>query len=213
MKIVVFGGTGMIGQRIVKEALDRGHTVTAVARDPSKLTLSNPHLETAKGDATDADSVAQIARGNDVIVSAVGPDHQLGNYSMLVDAAHALLDGVKRAGVKRLIVVGGAGTLEAAPGVRRMDMPDFPAAWKPSAQAGADSLDVYRRERELDWTFQSPADMIAPGTRTGKYRTDTERLVRAPDGQSHISAEDYAVALLDEAERPHHLKERFTVGY
>ncbi len=213
MKIVVFGAGGRIGQRIVKEALSRGHQVKAVVRDPAKFNLRESNLEVAQGDATDPASVAQVVRGSDAVVTATGPNWEKEGAEVLPASANALREGMKRAGVKRLIVVGGAGSLEDAPGVLRMDMPDFPEAWQPLARAGRDSLNIYRGEQELDWTYFSPANLIEPGTRTGHYRTGTEQLVRDANDQSLISMEDYAVALLDELENPKFIQRRFTVGY
>lgn len=213
MRIALFGATGRIGQRAVKEALSRGHSVTAIVHEQSKLNLSDPNLKVIQGDVTDVASVARAVPGSEAVISAVGPKWDGSNNRMLVDAAHALLDGQKRAGVKRLLVVGGAGSLEDAPGVERMDMPDFPAAWRPVAKAHGEALEIYRQEKDLDWSYLSPANMIEPGTRTGKYRTGTEQLVRDADGKSFISMEDYAVALIDEIEHPKFIRRRFTVGY
>jgi putative NADH-flavin reductase len=216
MNIALYGATGAIGQRVLHEALQRGHRVTAVARNVSKLTEQNPQLTTVAGNVRDAQNIAALVGGHDAVISAVGPP--MGGAgeedTLFVEAAHALIAGLKQAGVKRLLVVGGAGSLEVAPGVRIVDTPDFPAAWKSSALGQADALEVYRTEgRDLDWTYFSPAAMITPGERTGKYRLGGEQLVVDEAGQSRISMEDYAVALLDEVENPQHVRRRFTVAY
>lgn len=213
MHIVLFGASGTIGQRIAREAIMRGHRITAVVRHPEALAPLPVGMDAAQGDVTDAASVARVARGADVVVSAVAPrDDQ--SMSMLSSAAHALIDGTRAAGVKRLVVVGGAGSLQTPEGGRVMDRASFPASWKPIAQAHADALDVYRHEANgLEWTYLSPADVIQPGQRTGQYRVGGETLVVDTGGHSRISAEDYAVALVDELEHPAHVAKRITVAY
>jgi len=214
MKIVVFGVTGNIGRRVAAEAIQRGHTVAGVVRDPAK---SHPvdGVQLIAGDATDADSVAQAVRGADAVISAVSPrPGSTGSAPKLADAARGLIAGLKEAGVKRLIVVGGAGSLEVAPGLALMDAPGFPEAYQGEAIEGRDSLNVYRGEGEgLDWTFVSPAAEIGPGERTGTYRTTIDQFITDEHGHSRISYEDYAVALLDELENPQHVGRRFGVAY
>lgn len=209
MKIAIFGANGTIGQRIVSEAVQRGHEVTAVVRED--LQANKDKVKSVKGDVIDAQSVAKAVAGCDVVISAVAPSQDL---TMLTTAAHSLLEGLSQAGVKRLIVVGGAGSLEVAPGLKLIDAPSFPAAWKGIAQAHTDALEVYRNAKtDVDWTSVSPPALIQPGERTGKYRLGGDQLVSDEQGNSHISAEDYAIALIDEAETPKHSRERFTVGY
>lgn len=210
MNIVVYGA-GMIGLRTIQEALNRGHRVTAIVRNPSRLTLTHPNLTIKEGDMLDADDVARAVAGHDAVVNATRQPTGKPGQSFS-DAARALIDGLTRAGVRRLIVVGGAGGLEVAPGLQLVDSPDFPPAWRPGALALRDALDVYRAS-SLDWTYFSPAGMIAPGQRTGHYRTGKDQLVTDEKGESRISAEDYAVALLDELERPRFVRQRFTVAY
>lgn len=214
MKIVVFGVTGNIGRRVAAEAIQRGHEVIGVARDPSKADPV-PGVRITAGDATDAASVAQAVRGADVVVSAVSPrPGTTGSAPKLADAARGLIAGLKEAGVKRLIVVGGAGSLEVAPGVALMDAPGFPEAYLGEAIEGRDSLNVYRTEAQgLDWTFVSPAAEIGPGERTGEYRTTIDQFITDEHGHSRISYDDYAVALLDEIENPQHVGRRFGVAY
>lgn len=215
MKIVVFGVTGHIGQRIAREALERGHEVVGVVRDPARSQSPDPRVRLVQGDATDAASVAAAVRGADAVVSSVSPrPGTTGTAPSLSDAARGLIAGLRQAGVKRLVVVGGAGSLEVAPGVALMDTPGFPAEYLAEATEGRDSLAVYRAEAEgLDWTFLSPAIVIQPGERTGKYRTTGDQVLVDEQGNSTISYEDYAVALLDELEKPQHVGRRFGVTY
>jgi putative NADH-flavin reductase len=216
MKITLFGATGNIGQRIAAEALRRGHEVVGVVRDPARVQSPDPRITLVQGDATDAASVARVAKGADAIVSAISPRPNSRGLPApsLTAAAKALLAGARKANVKRLVVVGGAGSLEVAPGKRLMDAPGFPDAYKAEANEGAESLDVYRSEgKAMDWTFLSPAAEIHPGTRTGKYRTTGDQFLADDEGKSTISYEDYAVALMDEIERPKHPGKRFGVAY
>lgn len=211
MKLALLGATGTIGQRILQEALTRGHQVTAIVRDPSRVAQQHDNLTVVTGDIFNADSVAQAVANHDVVISAFGPKH--GEEEQLVAATRSLLQGVKQAGVRRLLAVGGAGSLEVAPGLQVVDTPEFPEAWKGIALAHRDALEVLRQDGELEWTSFSPAAMIAPGERTGAYRTGTDQLVTNANGESAISAEDYAVALLDEVENPRFIRQRFTAAY
>ncbi|HET7456205.1 MAG TPA: NAD(P)-dependent oxidoreductase [Gemmatimonadaceae bacterium] len=216
MKIVLFGATGHVGQRIAREALERGHEVVGVVRDPEQVRPPDPRVTLVRGDATDADSVARVVRGADALVSAISPRPNARGRGApsLAAAARALIAGARQAGVKRLLVVGGAGSLEVAPGVRLMDAPGFPEAYMAEAREGADSLDVYRTEGAgLDWTFLSPAAEIHPGERTGRYRTTVDQFLADAEGKSTISYEDYAVAVVDELEKPRHRGRRFGVAY
>ena len=164
-----------------------------------------------KGDALDPNSLAEVAKGHDAVVSAYSPG---ADPSKVVDAARAHVAALPKAGVKRLIVVGGAGSLEVAPGVQLVDTPEFPAAWKQIALTHRDALAVYRTDGgALEWTYFSPPALIEPGERTGTFRTGTDQLLVDAAGQSRISAEDYAVALLDELENPKHVRGRFTAAY
>ena len=212
MRITIFGITGNAGQRIAKEALDRGHTVVGVVRDSGKAPLAHPHLELVAGNVLDSQSVAAAVKGADAVVSAIGP----GNFErtpFLADAARSLLAGLKQAGVDRLLVVGGAGTLEVAPGLQLVDSPYMPDAWKGIALAHRDALEVLQAETELNWTYVAPAGFFEPGERTGKYRVEINKLVADAKGNSRISMEDYAIAMLDEVEHPKHPKGRMSVGY
>lgn len=211
MRLTVFGATGRLGNRIAREALERGHQVTAAVREPGRLQNSHERLTAVIGDVCDAANVAAIVRGHDAVISAVGPT---GNSrpELVVDAARALIDGLTRAGVRRLLVGGGAGSLEVAPGVQLVDTPGFPKEWREIALAHRDALDLYRTA-DLDWTYVSPAAFLEPGERTGKYRTGTDRLLTDEKGESRISMEDLAIAFLDEVEKPRFLRRRMTVAY
>ena len=211
MNIVIYGASGMIGQRITQEALNRGHTVTAIVRNPLRLTLTHPNLTVKQGNILDPNDVARVVAGHDAVINATRQSAGQPGQTF-ADAAHALIDGMTRAGVRRLLVVGGAGSLEVAPGLQLVDTPNFPEAWRPGALALRDALAVYR-SADLDWTYFSPADRIAPGERSGHYRTGTDQLVTDEKGESRISAEDYAVALIDELEMPRFVRRRFTAAY
>jgi len=208
MNVVLYGASGMIGSRILKELLHRGHTVTAVVRSPEKVTAVGAYV--VMGDVLDPATVAAAAKGANAAVSAYAPPQS--EPSMLTLAVHSLLAGLTRAGVKRLIVVGGAGSLEVAPGLQLVDSSGFPEQWKGIALAHRDVLPVLK-DSSLEWSYFSPAAMIQPGERTGKFRVGGKALVKDEKGESRISAEDYAVALVDELENPSHLRQQFTVGH
>ncbi|NUO62847.1 MAG: NAD(P)H-binding protein [Gemmatimonadaceae bacterium] len=218
MKIVLFGATGNVGQRIAKEALSRGHDVVGVVRDPDKVTSPDPRVKLVAGDATDAGSVERIAREAkaDALVSAISPRPNARGRAApsLAAASRALLEGAQRSGVKRVIAVGGAGSLEVAPGKLLMNAPGFPDAYKAEAQEGYDSLEVFRKEgKGVDWTLVSPAAEIGPGQRTGKFRQTIDTFLADSAGHSRISFEDFAVAIVDELEKGEHLGRRFGVAY
>jgi putative NADH-flavin reductase len=213
LRIVLFGAGGMVGSRIAREALDRGHHVVPVQRNAGGLDLGGRHLLMVQGDATDAASVARLARGADVVVSAVSPRNPPG-ADTLPRAARALLEGVRRAGVRRLVVVGGAGSLLVGPGTMLLDAPGFPEDYRAEAREGLAALEVLRKEGAgVDWTFVSPPAMVEPGPRTGRYQVGQDSLLVAQDGQSRISAEDYAVALVDELEKGENRGRRMTVAW
>lgn len=212
MKIALFGATGMIGQRVLREAVGRGHDVSAIARDPSKV-VADARVRPVRADVLDAASVASAVAGHDAVVSAFSPRGEQGVGAVLT-ATRSLIAGLRSAGVKRLVIVGGAGSLETGNGARVVDAPDFYVPWRPIALAHADALDVYRAEAVgLDWTYFSPAALIEPGERTGRFRLGGDQLMTDANGNSRISAEDYAVALVDELETPAHVGRRFTIAY
>ena len=215
MKIVLFGATGHIGQRIATEAVQRGHAVVGIARNPSTASPAGSIQSFVAADATDAQRVTEVVRGTDAVVCAISPrPGSTGHAPSLTDVARALIAGLTRAGVKRLVIVGGAGSLEVAPGLMLLDAPGFPEEYNAEAVQARNALALYRAEAgQLDWTFVSPAALIAPGARTGRYRTTGDQLLTDAQGKSAISSEDYAVAILDELERPQHVRQRFGVAY
>jgi putative NADH-flavin reductase len=216
MKIVVFGATGNVGQRVVAEALRRGHDVVGVVRDPAAVQSPDKRARLVEGDATNAESVAVVARGADAVVSAISPRPNARGLPApsLAANSRALIKGLRNAGVKRVLYVGGAGSLEVAPGKALADLPDFPEAYRAEAREGREALAIWRNDaRGLEWTYLSPAAEIAPGARTGKYRITDDTLLVDDKGKSFITFEDYAVAVLDELERPQHIGKRFGVAY
>ncbi|AMO76086.1 NAD(P)-dependent oxidoreductase [Pseudomonas citronellolis] len=216
MKIVIFGALGRAGRHIVQEALKRGHDVIGVSRQPTtQREESIPRLQLVRGDATQTETVAQLVAGADAVVNSISPRPSAGGPACsLEDAARALIQGLRTAGVKRLLVVGGAGSLEVAPGIPLKSMPDFPTEYLPEATAQGKALELYRNEAvDLDWTYLSPAIIFDGDKRTGHYRITGDSLLTDADGISTISFADYAVATLDELERPQHLKQRFGVAY
>ncbi|UKY50400.1 NAD(P)-dependent oxidoreductase [Streptomyces inhibens] len=213
--IAIFGANGTIGSRILDEALQRGHQVTAVVRDPAKITTTHPNLTVTTGDVLDPASVAAVAKDQDVLISAVGGGDGPGHLATIKPAAESLVAGLRPLGdaAPRLITVGGAGSLRTPDGKQVWDAEGLPEFLLQIMHAHGDALDFYRSVSDVRWTNLSPAASIEPGERTGSYRTATDDLVTAADGSSRISTEDYAVAVLDEVEQPRHLGERFTVGY
>jgi len=202
MKIALIGATGNAGSRILAELSRRGHAITAVARHPEKVPALTG-VTSLKADANDVAGLAAVLKGHDVVISSV--HFTASDPRKLIEAVHA-------SGVSRYLVVGGAGSLEVAPGVKLIDTPEFPAIYKAEAAAGGVFLDLLRNETGLDWTFLSPSALFVPGERTGKFRTGGDQLLSNEEGSS-ISFEDYAIALVDEIEKPAHSRQRFTVGY
>lgn len=216
MKIALIGATGFVGSAILKEALDRGHNVTAIARHPEKI-KSQKNLSAAKADVMDSDGLAKILKGNDVVISAYNAGCTNPNiYNDFLKGSRSIQDAVKKSGVKRYIVIGGAGSLFVAPGVQLVDSTQFPEEWKPGALSARDYLNELKKEDHLDWTFVSPAIEMShslPHERKGTYRTGLDNPVFDAKNKSAISVEDLAVAIIDEAEHPKHIRVRFTVGY
>ncbi|CAB3779009.1 hypothetical protein LMG28688_00675 [Paraburkholderia caffeinitolerans] len=210
LKIALFGATGMVGSRIAAEAARRGHQVSALVRQPERV-AAGPNVHAAKADLLDAANVAAAVRGHDVVASAYAPP--MSQLDDLQTASRALVEGTRAAGLTRLVVVGGAGSLEVAPGVQLVDTAGFPDAYKPIALAHRVALDYYRTVTDLDWTFFAPAAMIAPGERTGTFRTGAGALIADARGESRISAEDYAIAFVDELEQGRFIREIATVAY
>jgi uncharacterized protein len=203
MRIAVVGASGNAGSRITAELARRGHAVTAIARNPEKIAVQ-ANVTAKKGDVLDQAGLAQLLAGHDAAISSL---HFLDS-----DPAK-LIGAVSDSKVGRYLVVGGAGSLEVAPGVRLVTTPGFPAQYKAEAEKGAAFLDLLGTERQLNWTFLSPSALFTAGERTGRFRLGINQLLTASDGKSWISFEDFAVALADEIERPAHIRQRFTVGY
>ncbi|WP_455282876.1 NAD(P)-dependent oxidoreductase [Cupriavidus necator] len=202
MKIAIIGATGRVGTRLIDEALRRGHQVTAIARQASSLP-AREGVTARNVDATDSAALSAALLGHDVVISTA-------RFAQL--NAQQVISAVRHAGVPRLLVVGGAGSLYVAPGVQLVDTPEFPEAYKAEALAGRDFLNALRGERQIDWTFLSPSALFEPGERTGKFRIGEENLLSDAARKSWISMEDYAIAMLDEIEKPAHSRQRFTVG-
>ncbi len=207
MKIVLIGATGYVGSKLLAEALHRDHYVTAIAKT-SNIPTENSKLSAVAIDATDRDALGETVRGHDLVINAFNP--ALDNDG---SGTQSIIDGVKSGGVSRFLAVGGAGTLLLPAGERVIDQPDFPAEWKDGALRTARFFEQLRSEHELDWVFLSPAAQLVPGERTGTYRVGKDHLLTNSAGESRISLEDFAVAMLDEAEVPRHSRQRFTVAY
>lgn len=213
--VVLIGASGFVGTAILNELLSRGHKVTAVVRNPKKINVTNSNLEIVKTDVSDTNVMVEICKGKDAIISAYNPgwanpdiyEETLRNYPLILEAA-------KRSGAKRLLCVGGAGTLFCAPGFRVVDSGAIPDAIMGGVKSlGEFYLNTLMNEKAIDWIFFSPAGTLEPGKRTGKFRLGKDDLIVDENGISHISVEDYAVAMVDELENPKHHYERFTIGY
>jgi len=212
MNIALIGATGFIGSGLRNELLSRGHRVTALVTHPEKL---SPHqnLTAVKIDVLDNVALGKRLKGHDAVISAFSGHAQGDIYEYYVRGIRSIIAAAKTANVPRLLVVGGAGSLEVSPGVQGVDTPNFPEQWKQSALGAREALRLLRNESELNWTMLSPSALIAPGQRTGKFRLGGDQLLVKADGKSEISVEDYAVAMIDELEQPAHPRRRFTVGY
>ena len=214
-RIALIGASGFVGSALLKESLKRGHTVTAIVRNPEKITLKDPNLQIIQGDVLSEQFIPDVIKGVDVVISAYNPGWTNPNISQETTAAYqSIISGVKKAKIPRLLIVGGAGSLYVAPEKRVMDTGVIPESYLPAVESLANVLyDLQKNEKELDWTYFSPAGNIEPGERTGKFRLGKDHLIVDKDGKSNISVEDYAVAMLDEVDSPVHHRERFTIGY
>lgn len=214
-KVVLIGASGFVGSAILKELLNRSIKVTAVVRKPENIKITNSNLTVVKADVSDANRLADICEGADAVISAynfgwTNPDI----YELILKVYPEILKGVKKAGVKRLLIVGGAGTLFVSPGLRVVDSGAIPNEILGGVKSlGEFYLNTLMHEKEIDWVFFSPAGIIEPGERTGKYRLGKDDLIVNKDGESKISVEDYTKAMVDELEKPEHYQERFTIGY
>ncbi|WP_283149160.1 NAD(P)-dependent oxidoreductase [Silvimonas soli] len=212
MNIVLIGATGFIGSALLSEALARGHKVTAIVQHPEKLP-AHASLTGAAVNVLDTGTLTQTLEGHDAVLSAFSGHAQTDVRDYYVAGFKSILTATKASALQRLLVVGGAGSLEVAPGLQVVDTPEFPEQWRGTALGARDALDLLRSETSLDWTMLSPSAYIHPGERTGVFRLGGDQLLVDSAGKSEISVQDYAVALIDELEQHQHSKQRFTVGY
>jgi len=214
MHIALIGATGFVGSAILTELLQRGHQVTALARDTGKVP-TQPGMTVVQADVQQAAQVAQAVKGHDAVVSAFNAGWTNPSlYDDFLAGSRAITAGTLAGGVQRLLVVGGAGSLFVAPGVQLVDTPQFPNEWKVGATAARDALNLLKDEAKLAWTFVSPPALLHPGERTGQFRLGgDELLMSAQGGPAEITVADLAVAIVNEIEAPQHLRRRFTVGY
>lgn len=214
-KVIIIGASGFVGSAILNEALDRGLEVTAIVRNPENIKISNANLKVVKADVSSIADIAKYAKGADAVISAYSPGWTNPNiYEDTLRVYPAILEGVKAAGVKRIQIVGGAGTLFVSPGVRVIDTGAISENYMPGVKSLAEFyLNTLMNEKDIDWVFFSPAGNIAPGKRTANYRLGKDELIVDSEGNSNISVQDYAKAMIDEFENPQHHQERFTIGY
>lgn len=216
--VVLIGASGFVGNAILNELLERGHRVTAVVRHAAKMKVKSPALEVKEIDVEDAPAMAEVLKGKDAVISAYNPGWSNPNmYEDTLRVYPKILKEVKEFGVRRLLIVGGAGSLFVKPGLRLMDTGTLPEAWLPGVKSMAKFyLETLVNEKELDWVFFSPAanlGNLTTGVRTGKFRLGKDDLIVDEKGDSFISVEDYAMAMVDELEQENHHQERFTIGY
>ena len=213
MKLALIGATGYVGAALLEEALNRGHQVTALVRHPEKLP-QHANLSAQRADVHDVASLTEQLRGHDAVLSAFNPGWDRADIrEQFIAGSQAIVAATKAAGIRRLLVVGGAGSLYVAPGQQLLDTPDFPAEYKEGAEGARQALNRLRDEQELEWTFLSPAALLQPGPRSGQFRLGGDDLLLSDGQPGRISVADLAVALLDETEQPQHLRQRFTLAY
>ena len=215
MIIAIVGATGFVGSKLLQEAVNRGHDVTAITRSPHKLPAA-PNIHPAPADVNDLNTLVTHFKSKDAVIHSYAPARELSVAERIEQqrkATETILTALKAADVKRILAVGGAGSLYVAPGVRNMHQPDFPKEYEGGVKSTLLIKEILLKEPELDWTYLSPSHMMVPGQRTGKFRLGLDQLLVGADGQSRISVEYYAVAMIDELEHPSHTRRRFTVGY
>ncbi|WP_347260979.1 NAD(P)H-binding protein [Rudaea sp.] len=213
MKIALFGAGGHIGHGILNEAVARGHDVIAVVRDPDRANIRNPKVEVVVGDLGNPASYRAALEGVDAAIASLSGRRDSDAWRIPQYAA-TLLDVLPAAGVRRLIWVGGAGSLETAPGVTVSSSPQFPKDWLPEANAQAEALRIFRHSKaDIDWTHVSPPALLVDGERSGKYRIGGNQLLVDANGVSRITVPDYAVAILDRVEKDDKPRQRITVAY
>ena len=211
-KIAIIGASGYVGTALLNEAVKRGHQVTALVRHPEKIT-ENAHVKAIRADVLDTNGLAKLLAGHDLVISAYNPGWQEPDIRNIhIKATRSINEAVKKAGLKRLIAVGGAGSLEIN-GAQLVDSPDLPADYKEGALGARQALNDLKTETTLDWTFVSPAILLVPGEATGKFRLGKDSPVFDDKGESKITVGDLAVAILDEAEQGKHIRQRFTAAY
>ena len=215
MKIAIIGATGFVGSTILKELASRNHEITAISKSTTNSDQAN--IVWKRVDVKNVEELSKTVAGNDLVISAFNAGWTNPNlYNDFIAGSKAIQEGVKRAGVKRLIVIGGGGSLFVAPNLQVVDTPDFPKEYYTGATAARDYLNFIKEEKELDWTFFSPALEMHPGIttgRTGKYRLGLDNPVMDDNGRSILSVEDLAVVIADEVEQPKHIQTRFTAAY
>lgn len=213
MKLALIGASGFVGAAVLQEALGRGHQVTGIVRNPTKLP-QHPALNAVAGDAYNAEALAAHLKGHDAVIHAFNPGWGTADIrERFIQGSQAIIAASKQADVQRLLVVGGAGSLYVAPGLQLIDTPDFPAEYKEGAEGARQALNLLKTETALAWSFISPPALLQPGARSGQFRIGGDQLLMNGDAPAQISVADLAVAIIDELERPHHLRQRFTVGY
>ena len=217
MNVALIGATGFVGSQVLKELVSRGHQVTAIARNPDKIDVTDDLITPVAANVLDPLEVTASVTGTDAVVATYNPGWTNPNiYKEFLEGAQSIQQGVKDSGVTRFLLVGGAGSLEVAPGVQLVDTPEFPEEYKAGSEANRDYLNLLRKETELEWTYLSPAIEMHPGTssyKSGTYKTSLETPVFNEQGRSIIAVEDLAKAVVDEIENPQYIQKRFTVGY
>lgn len=213
--VLLIGATGFVGSAVLNELVSRGHKVTAVARNVEKVAKSEL-VDVVKEDVANVDAIAKLAEGKDAIISAYNPGWTNSDIATLISENYPkILSAAKKSGVERLLIVGGAGTLFCAPGLRVVDSGAIPEEIMGGVRPLGDFyLNTLMNENDIDWVFFSPAGVFdQQGKKTGNYRLGKDDLIVDAEGNSHISVQDYADAMVNELEKPAHHKERFTIGY
>ena len=213
MKLALIGASGFVGAAVLQEALGRGHQVTGIVRNPAKLP-QHPALNAVAGDAYNAEALAALLKGHDAVIHAFNPGWGTADIrERFIQGSQAIIAASKQADVQRLLVVGGAGSLNVAPNLQLRATPASPAEYKEGAEGARQALNLLKAETALAWSFISPPALLQPGARSGQFRIGGDQLLMNGDAPAQISVADLAVAIIDELERPHHLRQRFTVGY
>lgn len=214
MNILLIGATGFVGTVILNEALNRDHKITAVARHTEKISITDENITVKAADILKQNEAVEVIKGHDAIISAYNPDwNDPDIYDNYKKGYRSIFEGMHKTEVKRIIMIGGAGSLYIKPGMQLIDSPEFPKEWKQGALAARDVLKEIQNDNYLEWTFVSPAVQLVQGKRTGNFRYGVDEILYDDNGNSSISVQDLAVAVLDELENTKHLRKRFTVAY